>query len=314
TAEKHCKDLSRYELSPEQEYYVGRAATANVLARYGAANALSADHPVAVYVRSVGQAVSATAGERVGDKGLPRQQPSVADRPWPHRGYHFLVIRAKTPNAHGMPGGFVVVTTGLLELVKSEDELATILGHEIAHVHRGHGAEAVKMRLCLLDNDEKTLTGGLAKSFGMGAGSIAKSLREPVKTVTGHEIDDEKVRKYMAGVFSDAVGSLTDDMLESSFEPALEFEADATGARFASATGYGAGGIVQVLNRMPRPSGKGFAHGAASTHPDPAKRIAALKEILAREKLAESVPGASLREARFQAAFSKLAPQSAALH
>ncbi|MFN7132325.1 MAG: hypothetical protein ACK4N5_09585, partial [Myxococcales bacterium] len=48
TAEKHCKDLSRYELSPEQEYYVGRAATANVLARYGAANALPADHPVAV--------------------------------------------------------------------------------------------------------------------------------------------------------------------------------------------------------------------------------------------------------------------------
>ena len=52
--------------------------------------------------------------------------------------WRFAVIDSPSINAMAFPGGIVVVTRGLYALLDSEDELAAVLGHEIAHVNRKH--------------------------------------------------------------------------------------------------------------------------------------------------------------------------------
>ncbi len=56
---------------------------------------------------------------------------------WPDNPYTFrlLVYGGSDPNAMALPGGLIVVTTGLLEQVESENELALVLGHELGHFH-----------------------------------------------------------------------------------------------------------------------------------------------------------------------------------
>ena len=52
--------------------------------------------------------------------------------------WEFVVIQRPDPNAMVVPGGKVVVHTGLLDLMQTEDELAAVLSHEVAHVLSRH--------------------------------------------------------------------------------------------------------------------------------------------------------------------------------
>ena len=58
-----------------------------------------------------------------------------------HLAHEFHVVDMKEPNAFALPGGFIYVSRGLLAIMNSEDELAAVLGHEIAHVAARHSAQ-----------------------------------------------------------------------------------------------------------------------------------------------------------------------------
>ncbi len=62
----------------------------------------------------------------------------------PDLDYHFFIIEDPTVNAFALPGGYIYVHTGLLATVESESELASVLGHEIAHVVARHGLKNFK--------------------------------------------------------------------------------------------------------------------------------------------------------------------------
>jgi Zn-dependent protease with chaperone function len=74
---------------------------------------------------------------RIGQAILPFQ-------PRPNIPFNFKVIETDEVNAFALPGGFVYVTRGLLEFVESDDELAGVIGHEIAHVALRHGAQQIE--------------------------------------------------------------------------------------------------------------------------------------------------------------------------
>jgi predicted Zn-dependent protease len=96
---------------------VGREASEGVASSLGLVN----DPELNAYVNQVGQR-------------LARHSP---------RGgfdYHFDIIDQDAPNAFALPGGFIYVSRGLLLLSNTEDELANVLGHEIAHVAARHAA------------------------------------------------------------------------------------------------------------------------------------------------------------------------------
>lgn len=85
----------------------------------------------------------------VTDAGLTRYVQQLGERlarvsKRPDLAYHFFVIEDPTVNAFALPGGYVYIHTGLLQTVESESELASVLGHEIAHVVARHGLKNLK--------------------------------------------------------------------------------------------------------------------------------------------------------------------------
>jgi predicted Zn-dependent protease len=93
---------------------------------------LSPRHPASLVVRRVGKRIAAIAGDDYGG-GFTEQMKEMD--------WEFAVIKSNDVNAFVVPGGKVVVYTGLLDLVSSEDELAAVLAHEVAHIVARHAAE-----------------------------------------------------------------------------------------------------------------------------------------------------------------------------
>ncbi|MBI3616170.1 MAG: M48 family metalloprotease [Candidatus Omnitrophica bacterium] len=63
--------------------------------------------------------------------------------------YHFVLIEEKEPNAFALPGGIIYVTIGLVKMVRSDDELAAVLGHEMGHVAARHIVKRIQGALGL---------------------------------------------------------------------------------------------------------------------------------------------------------------------
>lgn len=122
---KTAKALSKSfeEITPEQEYYIGRAVAAEILAR----EPVLEDDALTTYVNRVGQTVAQASG-----------------RPDVFGGYHVILLRSDAVNALAAPGAFLFVTRGLLRQCKTEDELAAVLAHEVIHIERQDGIRMIR--------------------------------------------------------------------------------------------------------------------------------------------------------------------------
>ncbi|MCE9582158.1 MAG: M48 family metalloprotease [Planctomycetes bacterium] len=156
------------EVNISQEYYIGRGVAANVFQKYKPCK----DEKLNRYVRQVGENVAKAS-----------RSAEIPDGKQPYKGFFFIVIEDSHVNAFSAPGGFVFITRGALAGMRTEDELACVLGHEIAHIVDRHG---VKYILEQRDNAipfevigevvaERTpgLVGELAKSLAGMCGDLA---------------------------------------------------------------------------------------------------------------------------------------------
>lgn len=213
----------------EQEHYLGKTVAATVISRIGG-KTLPPDHPASVYLRRVGTVVAwAAADLRDADA-----------RPYPMKGYRFVPIESEMVNAVGSPSGFVVVTTGLLRAAQTEDELAAVLAHEVAHVQLGHTMQPVEGA-----RKQERLTGVLLEGTS------------------------DLVHKFFGKVVS--VG--TDFVLDRGFGKQNELAADALSARILGRAGYEPSALPAFLARLEGPGAKG---GFFSRHPPAADRVRAL--------------------------------------
>ncbi|HMV78555.1 MAG TPA: M48 family metallopeptidase [Leptospiraceae bacterium] len=85
--------------------------------------------------------------------------------------YTVFLMDSGVPNAFAMPGGVLFVTTGLLQILESESELVSILGHEIGHVEKNHCLENVRFQLLTQKIGSETL----GKLADLAFGIIVKS-------------------------------------------------------------------------------------------------------------------------------------------
>lgn len=111
------------DITPEQEYYIGRSVAATVLSRYRANNMEEANR----YLNVLGQVLA-----------------DQSDRPETFGGYHFQILDSEEINAFSAPGGFITISKGMLRCCRSEDALAAVLAHEIGHIQGQHGLRAIK--------------------------------------------------------------------------------------------------------------------------------------------------------------------------
>lgn len=217
------------------------AAGEAVAALYLGAAPLVENEAVHSYVQSLGMHIAA--------------QTERPELPW-----SFGVIDSPTVNAFAAPGGKVLLTSGLFNLLKSEDELATVLGHEIAHVVLQHHWKIIK---------KQKLTSGIA--------DLAVS-----EVDTGSGVSQ--------AAFYALEGIIRQSIL-SGIDRGGEFEADMHGIRYAAVAGYNCAGAFGVLQSMAeRAAGSGAdVSFLYKTHPTAEKRINELAEILTSNPFLEDV-------------------------
>lgn len=237
------------QITPEQEYYIGRSVMANILARYPADYTSTPTW----YLNQMGQSLA-----------------QFSERPETFAGYRFIILDSNDINAFAAPGGLIAVTKGLLRCCRSEDELAAVLAHEVAHAAKQHGLRAIKSSR--LNSALLTLSMESAKQLG-GA-----ELAELTKT------------------FEASITDITSTLMNNGYSRNLEFEADAVAIEILRHSGYAPAALISMLQNMQNNLVSG-RRDFASTHPSPQDRIARIQKTLPRGQSA-AIP--SQRHARFQ--------------
>jgi len=164
--------------------------------------------------------------------------------------WEFNLIKDPGVNAWAMAGGKVAVYTGILEIARGENGLATIMGHEIAHAVAQHGNE--RMSQSLLNQ-----LGGMALATALS--------QQPAMT-----------RELLMAAYG--AGTQVGIMLP--YSRLHETEADQMGLIFMAMAGYDPRQAVDFWSRMKKQGQKGAPPEFLSTHPAHATRIAQIKEYL----------------------------------
>lgn len=195
--------------------------------------------------------------------------------------FTFHVIDLPYPNAFALPGGFVFVTRGMLEMGLTDAELAALLGHEIGHVIGNHFSRSRRLSSILSLAQVALLVGAIVAADGSGATRV--------------ERDDDMI--YQGSTGSDAViqgvpafGGLFRTLVERKYGRGLEFEADDFGARLAAQAGYPPDAAVQMLTRFRRRIHEDTTYGYWLTHPFFEDRVARATVMARSIPLAPDTP------------------------
>lgn len=161
----------------------------------------------------------------------------------PNLVYRFHIIRDKEINAYSAPGGHIYITTALLALA-NDDELASVLSHEIGHVVARHSLKTIQ---------QSQFLGGIADLIG---------------SVTG-------VAGDTAGEFGKAAASIVAGGLLASHNREEEREADYLGVNGMAKAGFNPQGMVTMFQKLQRMSqtDPGLLGSLFSDHPDAQERI-----------------------------------------
>ena len=160
--------------------------------------------------------------------------------------WEFNLVEDATANAWCMPGGKVVVYTGLLPITQNEDALAAVMGHEIAHAIANHGNER--------------MTQGIATELG-GVGLSVALANKPQET---------------QNLFMTAYGAGTTLGMLLPYSRLHETEADKIGLILMAMAGYNPEAAVPFWERMGKAGGQA-PPAILSTHPTNESRIKNLK-------------------------------------
>ncbi len=167
--------------------------------------------------------------------------------------WEFNLVEDNTPNAWCMPGGKVVVYTGILPYTQNEEGLAVVLGHEIAHAVARHGNER------------------MSQQMGMQAASVGLQVALAEKPA--------KTKQLWMTAFG--VGAQYGVILP--FSRQHESEADKMGLVFMTLAGYNPEAAVNFWTRMSQSGGQKPPE-FLSTHPSDKRRIAQIKKYLPEAK------------------------------
>lgn len=183
--------------------------------------------------------------------------------------YRIQVLNSDVPNAFALPGGRTYITKGLLDLLESDDEVAGVLGHELAHTARSHGSTAFGRDIGMI----------LAYDF------VLNRIEEPSRQQAAE------------------LAQLSYALISTGYSRAAETEADKLGLRYAAAAGYHPLGLVQALEKIEQYQRKNRPTGAVDvpvyfrTHPLTEDRVRALRAEAKELGYDVYVPGDAVHEA-----------------
>jgi predicted Zn-dependent protease len=240
-AQERKQQFDDLNITEKEEVELGADVSAKIRERFGVVQ----DAAVHKYVTLVGTVLT--------------EQTSRPKLPW-----QFIVLDTDGVNAFAAPGGFVHITRGALGLIKSEAELAGVLGHEIAHVAQKHTVNAIR------------------KSKGVQFGTS--------QTLSNR------------AMFLDVLANRAYDMvLENSFDRGDELDADKEGILMVQKAGYAGSGLAEFLARLAeRNKGQAQKNGLFASHPETQERITKNKQ-LAGTKPGAAVAARYISNIKYQA-------------
>jgi predicted Zn-dependent protease len=211
------------EIEEPEEIEIGKDVASRLL---GAAP-LVADARLQRYVNNVGRWLAA--------------QTERPDLPW-----QFGVLDSPNVNAFAVPGGTIFITRGLLLQMRSEAELAGVLGHEIVHVLRKHHLKAIQK----------------GAQTALAGDAMSAALRD------------------RAGPARDKLIAFGTEMYARGLDKSDELEADRLGVVIAARAGYDAYGLPSVLQTLQAMNAQDSALALMfKTHPAPGERLDTLGQM-----------------------------------
>jgi predicted Zn-dependent protease len=239
------------DINPEQEYYIGRAVAANILTTY---SLWKGSPDLTVYVNRICNAIV-----------INSPKPDI------YNGYHVAILDSNEINAFATSGGHIFLTRGLVSVAKTEDALAGVIAHEIAHIQLQHSIKAIKT---------SRITQALVVTGTSAAGAAS-----------GYDVNE------MTSVFNETIGDIVGTLVNNGYSQAQEFEADSTALSLLAGAGYNPSGLIDMLKELEKMQ-KGSSGGFNKTHPSPDKRHAAAEKALAEQPRITDT--SSYRHERFQ--------------
>jgi predicted Zn-dependent protease len=223
---KDTKDkFDDLNISDEEEQTIGQDVSARIRERFGVVQ----DPAVHKYVTLVGTTLAQLS-----------ERPKLA--------WTFIVLDTDGVNAFASPGGLVHITRGALALIKSEAELAAVLGHEIGHIAHKHTVNAIQKNKAVQLGTNETL-----------------SSRAP---------------------FLDMIANRAYEMvLENKFDRGDEMDSDRVSVTLAEKAGYAPGKLAEFLTRLAeRNKDQAESNGLFASHPDMKARIDAVTKLAGAKK------------------------------
>ncbi|MDR3342153.1 MAG: M48 family metallopeptidase [Treponema sp.] len=241
------------EISPEAAYYMGRAVGATILVTYK----IDTEAPqLTSYLNKICNTIA-----------INSSKPDI------YNGYHVAILDSPEINAFATSGGHIFITRGLLECANSEDTLAAVIAHELAHLQLRHSMELIEMN---------RLTQSLQEIAEAAAKSAAAAAKVQDLTLT----------------FDKSVRNIVDTMVMTGYSQEQEFEADTTALSLLASAGYEPSSLIDMLTVLEQNQAS-HPGGFNKTHPAPALRISHTKWTATRY----SVPDTrAFRRDRFRAA------------
>ncbi len=240
------------EITDDEEYYIGRAVAARMTATYP----LYRNSRQTEYLNQIGQTLA-----------LHSEKPTTFG------GYHFAILDTPEINAFACPGGIILITRGMLESVKSEEELAAVLAHEIGHIINRDGIAAISSSRW----SEALLVIGSSAAREFGPKDTAK----------------------LVSLFEGSIDDVVKTLVVNGYGRDQELAADAAALKYLAAAGYDPTGLTGYLKRLEQ-AGQGSKGGILTTHPGTDDRLEKVADAGVSGVDTASVP---VRSKRFAAMF-----------
>lgn len=194
--------------------------------------------------------------------------------------YSVAIIKAPIANAFALPGGFFFITDTLLKLDLNDDELAFLIGHEMAHVQNRHFERIQKEKAKTSFANALATIGSAVIASQMNNSEDRERLRRqgaltdrqgppPIKGTSSVELPPHLAPVLMSNLF----GTLY--LLHSQRD--FEFEADLSGAKLAMAAGFDLERGTGMLRKLFYSNYRSSQHVEWTTHPLTQARILAVK-------------------------------------
>ena len=219
-------------ITPEYEYIIGKQVAANLLGQYQ----LYSNEDATKYLNYICQTIV-----------IHSEKPNL------YKGYFVGILDSEEINAFATSGGHILITKGLLKCADTEDAIAAVIAHEIAHIQLQHSIKAIKASRATM--------------------ATLATLSATAVTLSNGSEDSVEFTKFLDSSVNEAISS----MVDSGYSVSHEFAADKMALELMYNAGYDTSCMNDMLSLL-EISSKNKVTGFVKTHPTPEKRKNNLKK------------------------------------